>query len=254
MSNAMRDSRVCVPAAPAAARASPAPARRARLRHGRAAHPAVRRTGDRARPYCSPTRVRRGGAGVAWLTPTAADAEPRRFWRLLESALRDGNGVESGPLAGAPRAVSVDLVQALFRRVPEPEARLVVVIDDAHLLTRATCWRALGQPDPRSAARAEADPGRPQRSPAAAAPVPTGRADARAAGRELAMTQAEIAEVLSAHGAPSQPGISASWPRGPRDGRRAYSCPPCGWRAPSTLPISCVPNWRWIRAASVSTW
>ena len=32
--------------------------------------------------------VRRGGARVAWLTPTSADAEPRRFWRLLVSALR----------------------------------------------------------------------------------------------------------------------------------------------------------------------
>ena len=31
--------------------------------------------------------VRRTKARVAWLSPTAADTEPRRFWRLLESAL-----------------------------------------------------------------------------------------------------------------------------------------------------------------------
>ena len=34
--------------------------------------------------------VRRAEAQVAWLSPTAADVEPRRFWRLLESALPDG--------------------------------------------------------------------------------------------------------------------------------------------------------------------
>src|SRR5579872_5676972 len=36
--------------------------------------------------------VRRGGARVAWLNPTAADADPSRFWRLLVSALRECDG------------------------------------------------------------------------------------------------------------------------------------------------------------------
>ena len=64
--------------------------------------------------------VRRGGARVAWLSPTTADAEPRRFWRLLESALQDG-GVESGPLAATPRAAGVDLLQvpAIVIRIVE---------------------------------------------------------------------------------------------------------------------------------------
>src|SRR5262245_55959281 len=31
--------------------------------------------------------VRKVKARVAWITPAPADAEPRRFWRLLESAL-----------------------------------------------------------------------------------------------------------------------------------------------------------------------
>src|SRR5215471_13577768 len=78
--------------------------------------------------------VRQGGAQVAWLNPTPADAEPRRFWRLLESALRDSHGAGPGPLIPAPRAEGVDLVQTLFSRVPGSAAGLVVIIDDAHVL------------------------------------------------------------------------------------------------------------------------
>ena len=46
--------------------------------------------------------VRRGRARVAWLNPTAADADPSRFWRLLLSALRECDGLEHG----APAAIS----------------------------------------------------------------------------------------------------------------------------------------------------
>src|SRR6478752_1949684 len=144
--------------------------------------------------------VRRGGARVAWLTPTAADAEPRRFWRLLESALRDGDGVERGPLAATPRAAGVDLVQALFSRVPEPEARLVVIIDDAHVLAHPDVLAGLdslirgSQPGLRLILAARSDPLLPLHRYRLAGQMNELRA------ADLAMKPVEIAEVLAAHG------------------------------------------------------
>ncbi|MGH3172181.1 MAG: hypothetical protein ACRDN0_40785, partial [Trebonia sp.] len=93
--------------------------------------------------------VRRGGARVAWLTPTRADAEPRRFWRLVEAALGAALGAADGvggaglgmsvppgtsiPPGPAPGGDSADLIQELFSRVPESPPQVVVVIDDAHV-------------------------------------------------------------------------------------------------------------------------
>src|SRR5436853_6056546 len=79
--------------------------------------------------------VRRGGFRVAWLNPTAADAEPRRFWQLLESSLRACDGAGNGSLVAMLPGAGVDLVHALFKTVPDSAARLVVVSDDAHVLT-----------------------------------------------------------------------------------------------------------------------
>ena len=199
MSNAMRDSRVCVPRLPL--RHVPRPRLLAELDYATDRPLTLLSAGPGAGKTVLLTDwVRRGGARVAWLTPTAADAEPRRFWRLLESALRDGDGVESGPLAATPRAVGVDLVQALFSRVPEPEARLVVVIDDAHLLTHPDVLAGLDslirgwQPGLRLILAARSDPLLPLHRYRLAGQMHELRA------ADLAMTPAEIAEVLSAHG------------------------------------------------------
>jgi LuxR family maltose regulon positive regulatory protein len=143
--------------------------------------------------------VRRGGDQVAWLNPTPADAEPRRFWRLLESALRDGDGAGRG-MATAPRAAGIDLVQALFSRVPESAARLVVIIDDAHVLTHPDVLAGLDsvirgwQPGVRLILAARSDPLLPLHRYRLAGQM----YELRAA--DLAMTQAEISEVLAAHG------------------------------------------------------
>jgi LuxR family transcriptional regulator, maltose regulon positive regulatory protein len=77
--------------------------------------------------------VRSTGDQVAWLTPTAADAEPRRFWQLLASSLYSVAGTDWGPPLTISQ-VSFDLVQSLLGRVPEQGPQLVVVIDDAHVL------------------------------------------------------------------------------------------------------------------------
>jgi len=143
--------------------------------------------------------VRRGGTQVAWLNPTPADAEPRRFWRLLESALRDGYKAGRGT-AAAPRAMGIDLVQALFSRVPESAARLVVIIDDAHVLTHTDVLAGLdnlirgGQPRLRLILAARSDPLLPLHRYRLAGQMHELRAT------DLAMTQAEIGEVLTAHG------------------------------------------------------
>jgi LuxR family maltose regulon positive regulatory protein len=199
MSNAMRDSRVCVPQLPL--RHVPRPRLLAELDYGADRPLTLLSAGPGAGKTVLLTDwVRRGGARVAWLSPTAADAEPRRFWRLLESALRDGDGVESGPLAATPRAVGVDLVHALFSRVPDPEARLVVVIDDAHVITHPDVLAGLdslirgSQPGLRLILAARSDPLLPLHRYRLAGQMHELRA------ADLAMTSAEIAEVLSAHG------------------------------------------------------
>jgi LuxR family maltose regulon positive regulatory protein len=143
--------------------------------------------------------VRHGGTQVAWLNPTPADAEPRRFWRLLESALRDGYDSGRGP-AAAPRAMGIDLVQALFSRVPESADPLVVIIDDAHVLTHPDVLAGLdslvrgGQPRLRLILAARSDPLLPLHRYRLAGQMHELRAT------DLAMTPAEIGEVLAAHG------------------------------------------------------
>ena len=144
--------------------------------------------------------VRRGSAQVAWLNPTPADAEPRRFWRLLESALRVSHGVARGPSASAPRAAGVDLIQTLFSQVPESAGRLVVIIDDAHVLTHPDVLAGLdglirgGQPGLRLILAARSDPLLPLHRYRLAGQMHELRA------ADLAMTHDEIIEVLRAHG------------------------------------------------------
>ena len=78
--------------------------------------------------------VRRTGARVAWLTPSTADADPRRFWQLLAASLYSVAGTDRGPPSVMPQTGTFDLVQALLASVPDHAPQLVVVIDDAHVL------------------------------------------------------------------------------------------------------------------------
>jgi LuxR family maltose regulon positive regulatory protein len=144
--------------------------------------------------------VRRGDGRVAWLNPRAADAEPRRFWRLLMSALRECGGAERGLPVSMPGGAAVDLVQMLFSTVPESAAQLVVVIDDAHILTHPEILEGLdslirgGQPRLRLVLAARSDPLLPLHRYRLAGQM----RELRAA--DLAMTPAEIREVLMVHG------------------------------------------------------
>ena len=143
--------------------------------------------------------VRHAQVRVAWLNPTAADAEPRRFWRLLESALRECDGAECGPPADIPQGAGVDLIQTLFSSVPRSPARLVVVIDDAHVLTRSDVLDGLDnlicgwQPGLSLILAARSDPLLPLHRYRLAGQMCELRAT------DLAMTPPEIREVLTAH-------------------------------------------------------
>ena len=144
--------------------------------------------------------VRRGGDRVAWLNPAAADAEPRRFWRLLMSALRECDGAEHGLPVAMPRGAAIDLVQTLFSTVPESAAQLVVIIDDAHVLSHPEVLEGLdslirgGQPGLRLVLAARSDPLLPLHRYRLAGQMHELRA------ADLAMTAAEIQEVLAIHG------------------------------------------------------
>ena len=107
----------------------------------------------------------------------------------------------SGPLPRRRgRRGGIDLVQALFSRVPESAARLVVIIDDAHVLTHPDVLAGLDslirgwQPGLRLILAARSDPLLPLHRYRLAGQMHELRA------ADLAMTPAEIAEVLSAHG------------------------------------------------------
>ena len=141
---------------------------------------------------------RRSDARVAWLNLNAADAEPRRFWHLLISALRGCDGKERGRPDAMPRYAAIDLVQSLLRT--ESAARPVVIIDDADVLTHPEILAGLDRlicsrrPGLRLVMAADSDP---------LMPLHWYRLDGlmrelRAA--DLAMTLAEIREVLALHG------------------------------------------------------
>ena len=143
--------------------------------------------------------VRHGDARVAWLNPTAADAEPRRFWHLLMSALRECDGEERGLPVATSQGATIDLVQMLFSTVPESPGELVVIIDDAHVLTHPEVLEGLdsliraGQPMLRLVLAARSDPLLPLHRYRLAGQM----RELRAA--DLAMTPAEIREVLAVH-------------------------------------------------------
>ena len=149
--------------------------------------------------------VRRTGLQVAWLTPTAADARPQRFWPLLVSSLRAAPGVPWEPSATVPADAASDFVQALFSRVPDLPARLAIVIDDAHVLSDPDVLDGLdglvrgSRPGLRLIMAARSDPLLPLHRYRLAGQMHEVRA------ADLAMTAPEIREMLRIHGVTLQP-------------------------------------------------
>ena len=143
--------------------------------------------------------VRRTSTQVAWLTPTTADATPRKFWPLLVASLRASHGAAWVPPTAVPPDAASDPVQALFSSVPELPAQLVVVIDDAHVLSDPDVLDGLdslvrgSQPGLRLILAARSDPLLPLHRYRLAGQMHEVRA------ADLAMTPPEIREVLRVH-------------------------------------------------------
>jgi len=175
MSNAVRDSRLMVPRLPP--RHVSRPRLLAELDRAAAFPLTLLSAGPGAGKTVLLTDwVRRGPlldqeGRVAWLTLAPADAAPRRFWRLLESSLRAYDG-----------------------------AGFVVVIDGADLLTHPSILEGLdslirgGQPELRLVLAARSDPLLPLHRYRLAGQMSELRAS------DLALTPAEITEVLAIHG------------------------------------------------------
>jgi LuxR family maltose regulon positive regulatory protein len=144
--------------------------------------------------------VRNAAARVAWITPAPADAEPRRFWRLLESALMSCDDTGGAAAEGTPLDTGPDRGPMLFSRVADSRNPLLVIIDDAHVLTHPDVLEGLdnlvraGQPGLRLALAARSDPLLPLHRYRLAGQLLELRAD------DLALTPAETRELLAQHG------------------------------------------------------
>jgi LuxR family maltose regulon positive regulatory protein len=144
--------------------------------------------------------VRRRQAPVAWLTITAANASPRKFWPLLWSALRSCRAPGKRLPNGMPRGDAADLVRSLLDGMsgaPDPAA---LVIDDAHVLTHPDVLDGLDAlvrighpPRLRLVLAARSDPLLPLHRYRLAGQMRELRAG------ELAMTPGEVRELLAVH-------------------------------------------------------
>jgi LuxR family maltose regulon positive regulatory protein len=89
-----------------------------------------------------------GEGRVAWVSLEESDNDPTRFWSYLVAALRTvepGVGTVALEALGGP---SVELervvVPSLVNDLATVEAPLVLVLDDYHVVTDATCHQSLG--------------------------------------------------------------------------------------------------------------
>src|SRR5258708_8086974 len=158
-------------------------------------------------------------ARVAWVCPAAADAEPARFWRLIESALPGGGAALPGGESalpgggaapcGSPDGTAADgtaadtgpdRAQSLLRRILSEAVPLVVIIDDAHVLDHPDVLDGLDsliqapQPGLRLVLAARSDPLLPLHKYRLAPQL------VQPPAADMAMTRAEAQEVLATHG------------------------------------------------------
>jgi LuxR family transcriptional regulator, maltose regulon positive regulatory protein len=138
---------------------------------------------------------------VAWMTVTAGDAAPQRFWRLLWSALRACTEQDDHVSPVRLHMDSIERVQALLARLPDSQVRPVLVIDDAHLLTQPDVLADLDEmirsgapPRLRLVLAARSDPLLPLHRYRLAGQMRELRAE------DLALTRGEMEELLAAHG------------------------------------------------------
>jgi hypothetical protein len=93
-------------------------------------------------------RAAAGGDRVAWVWVDTADNDPLRFWTCVVEALRAVEPRLGTAALEALRGSSVDLdrvvLPLLLGELAAAESQLVLVLDDYHLVTDATCLHTLG--------------------------------------------------------------------------------------------------------------
>ncbi|HEU5386155.1 MAG TPA: LuxR C-terminal-related transcriptional regulator [Streptosporangiaceae bacterium] len=137
---------------------------------------------------------------VAWMTMTAGDVTPQRFWHLLWSALR-ACGTQHDDVSPVTAGMdSIERVQALLARLPEAGVPPVLVIDDAHLLTNRDVLTDLDEimrsgapPRLRLVLAARSDPLLPLHRYRLAGQLVELRAE------DLALTRGELEALLATH-------------------------------------------------------
>jgi LuxR family transcriptional regulator, maltose regulon positive regulatory protein len=144
--------------------------------------------------------ARRQPEPVSWLALTPEDNDPRRFWRLFLEAGRVGG--QSYPPSAWAAGRTVELLDSVYGRGAGPQPRLVVVLDDAHVLTHPEIVEGLDRLVHRWSRRvrllmtARNDPLLPLHRYRLAGQV----CEIRFA--DLAMTEAEARALLDDHGVP----------------------------------------------------
>jgi anti-anti-sigma factor len=93
-------------------------------------------------------RAAAGGSRVAWVSLDAGDNDPLRFWTCVVEALRTVEPSLGAAALAALRGPSVDLdwvvLPLLLGELGGVDPQLVLVLDDYHLVTDATCLHTLG--------------------------------------------------------------------------------------------------------------
>jgi LuxR family maltose regulon positive regulatory protein len=75
-------------------------------------------------------------APVAWFAPKADDNDPLRFWRQLRATVRASGALDShDPETDTTADAATDPFEAFFRDIQRPALPMVIIIDDAHVLT-----------------------------------------------------------------------------------------------------------------------
>jgi LuxR family maltose regulon positive regulatory protein len=137
-------------------------------------------------------------APVAWLALSGSDDDPARFWRLFLAAGRAAG--QLFPASSWTPGGTVELVDSVLGRPAEPVNRLVMVLDDIHLLTDPEILVGLDRIVRRWSHRvrlvvaARSDPLLPLHRYRLAGQMQELR------GAELAMSTAEARQLLGQHG------------------------------------------------------
>lgn len=144
--------------------------------------------------------ARRHDDAVAWMTVTPAENEPHRFWRLFLSAVRARSASADDLPPSVASGGATALLESLFMHMPPPVAPLVLIIDDAHVLTHPHVLDGLDcvvhgwYPQLRLVLAARSDPLLPLHRYRLAGRM----CELRAA--DLAMSREESRQLLAAHG------------------------------------------------------